>query len=88
MRSSRMPPDVRSFLYCFKPPFPRTAASPPPRRAVGAFDPEATRTRSRSVLDQSAWLTGIKITGGRSTGPCEQVECALRVIHRPFCGTL
>ncbi len=39
-RESDISPDqtpyVRVLLYCFKPPQPRAAASPPPRQAVGA----------------------------------------------------
>jgi hypothetical protein len=51
---SDIPPDqtpiVRVLLYCFKPPEPRAAASPPPRRAEGA------RLGIWSPLIASLWI--------------------------------
>jgi hypothetical protein len=43
-------PDVRVLLYCFKPPQPRAAASPPPRQAVGP----SARGRQKAIAVPSA----------------------------------
>ena len=48
---TRSDPDVRVLLYCFKPPSPRAAASPPPRQAVGAFGPCSRTIHERSDPD-------------------------------------
>ena len=43
-------PVVRVLLYCFKPPQPRTAASPPPRRAERVIRPYALEWGERVLI--------------------------------------
>ena len=56
-------PDVRVLLYCFKPPQPRAAASPPPRRA----DDRSNRVQIKRLSDSFTCL--LQVAPNMRDGP-------------------
>ena len=68
-------PVVRVLLYCFKPPMPRTAASPPPRQA------------ETTLFDMSIRLVaGIQEPRTTSSGAASLRHCASSATRRPHLG--